>query len=262
MKELTQLEQKQLVNFFDACNEMINGRFILSDIKIQNILKSVADSALLYDLFSKALINFNFERELADAKTANRVNGGYFNMPKQRNKILALVFCLLLEVNDKKLNLQEFITDNFFSQQGYNISYSNFSLVILVPFKNAVMQSFKCNEKGEQNELEQREWENNQVAMIDVLEQTEEYHTNEKISFANLRVALAELVGAIKDNKKLKTDQKEELLIVSNAIADAINNENTKIISALTIAFEYALQKNKSIKPYYEHFLQIFVDML
>lgn len=262
MKELTQLEQRQLVKFFKACNEMINGRFILSDIKIQNILKTIADSTLLYDLFSKAMTNFSFERELAEAKTSNRVNGGYFNMPKQRNKILALVFCLLLEVNDKKINLQEFIADNFFSQQGYNISYSNFSLVMLVPFKNAVMQSFKCNEQGEQTELEQHEWENNQVAMVDVLEQTEQYHEAEKLNYAVLRKALAELVGAIKVNNKLKTDQKEELLIVSNAIADSINAENIKTISALTIAFEYALKKNRAIKPHYEHFLQTFVDML
>ncbi len=61
MKDLTHDEQKQIKTFVTACNEMINGRFILSDIKIQRILKSVADSQIIYELITKCLINFSFD---------------------------------------------------------------------------------------------------------------------------------------------------------------------------------------------------------
>jgi hypothetical protein len=48
-------ENIKIKNFFDACNEMIQGRFILSDIKISKILKAIANSEVLYDLFAQVL---------------------------------------------------------------------------------------------------------------------------------------------------------------------------------------------------------------
>lgn len=264
MKQFNENEQQQLKSFFTSCNDMIDGRFILSDIKIARILKAIAESQIIYELVTKCLINFSFEQELKNAKTSNRVNGGYFKMPLQEHKIIALVFCLLLEIDNKKLNLQNFITDNFFSSQGYNVSYSNFAMVMLIPFKNSVMNELSCKEDGTQVVNENDILENNQVKMEQVLENTKEItmDTKAKLQFANLRVALTELVGAIKLSSKLKINQKEELLIVSNAIADAIKHENLKLISALVIAFEYALKNNKNIKPYYNKFLQTFVELL
>lgn len=266
MRNLAPEEELKLKNFFDACNEMIQGRFILSDIKISKILKTVAESSLLYDLFTKCLINFNFERELRDAKTSNRVNGGYFKMPSEEHKIIALVFALLLEVDNKKINLQNFITENFFSSQGYNVSYSNFALVMLIPFKTAVMNELKCKEDGTHaaNEDEElQELEQNQLKMEQVLETAKEtYDPKIKIKFANLRVALGELGNAVKVSRKLKLNQKEELMIIINAMFDCIKQENIKLISALVIAFEYALGKNKEIKYYYNNFLQHLLSLI
>ena len=257
--------QQQLKNFFDACNEMIDGRFILSDIKIARILKAVAESPVIYELITKSLVNFNYEQELRNAKTSNRVNGGYFKMPLEEHKIIALVFCLLLEVDNKKLNLQNFITENFFNPQGYNVSYSNFALVMLIPFKNSVMNELNCKEDGTMLENRAQAMEQNQIKMEQILETTQVTQPTDskrKIQIANLRIALTELVGAIKVNNKLKVNQKEELLIVSNAIADAMKHENLKLISALVIAFEYALNKNRTIKPYYNKFLNAFIELL
>ena len=45
---ITDEERENLVDFFKACNEMIEGRFILSDTKVSNILKSVVKSPVLY----------------------------------------------------------------------------------------------------------------------------------------------------------------------------------------------------------------------
>ena len=37
---ITNEEKPKIKQFFDAVNEMIDGRFILSDIKVANILKA------------------------------------------------------------------------------------------------------------------------------------------------------------------------------------------------------------------------------
>ena len=74
-------EQQKLKEFFAACDEMIGGRFILSDVKVAKILKAIASSKTLYDMFANCLLNFNYNREFKNAKTSSKINGGYFVLP-------------------------------------------------------------------------------------------------------------------------------------------------------------------------------------
>ena len=54
-------EVEKIKSFFIACDEMIEGRFILSDIKISKILKAIASSEVLYNTFAQVLNNFKFK---------------------------------------------------------------------------------------------------------------------------------------------------------------------------------------------------------
>ena len=81
-------ENIKIKTFFDACNEMIQGRFILSDIKISKILKAIANSEVLYNLFAEVLSDFKFKEEFENAKTSSKVNGGYFLVPGSEEKLL------------------------------------------------------------------------------------------------------------------------------------------------------------------------------
>ena len=210
-------ENIKIKTFFDACNEMIQGRFILSDIKISKILKAIANSEVLYNLFAEVLSDFKFKEEFENAKTSSKVNGGYFSVPENDEKVIALVFCILLEVDNQKMNLQTFVNDYFYSPEGYNISYSNFALSVLVPFKNAVLNILGCNEDGTLLEEEEEE----------VLEEDEEEepNTREKILFANLTMSLNELLSVIM-RSKINDEQKEELRIIIEAMFEAIELEH------------------------------------
>ncbi len=245
----TEQDKNSLKAFFVACDEMIEGRFILSDIKIARILKSIAKSELLYNLFAKCLLNFNFRRELQNAITDNKVNGGYFVLPTDEKRIIALVFCLLLEVDKGKMNLQSFINENFFSPDGYNISYSNFSINVLVPFKNSVKNLLNVDDDG--NTLEREDDEQQSI-----LEEPApiEHTSREMILYANLSKSLNVLYSAVKRDPKLKEEQRQEVIIVMNAIHEAIKLQNLKIINALVIPLEYQIGKIKTLKNYYEDF--------
>ena len=145
---ITSEEKENLAGFFSACNEMIEGRFILSDTKVSNILKSVVKSELLYKLYSDCMNGFKFISTLDYCKADNPNNGGYFQMPTDNKDIMAFVTCLLLEVDKKNINLQNFVTDNFFSTEGYNISYNNFAVTILNGYKSAVKSLLGIDEMG------------------------------------------------------------------------------------------------------------------
>lgn len=246
-------ENIKIKNFFDACNEMIQGRFILSDIKISKILKAIANSEVLYNLFAEVLSDFKFKEEFENAKTPNKVNGGYFAVPEQDEKIVALVFCILLEVDNQKMNLQNFVNDYFYSPEGYNISYSNFSLSVLVPFKNAVLNLLGCNEDGTPIKEEEEEVEPEEE------ETEEEPNHKQKILFANLKMSLNELLSVI-IKSKISYEEKEELKIIINALFEAIEMESLIIINALVIPLEHMIGKNKQVKFYYNDFKECLVQ--
>ena len=71
-------ENIKIKTFFDACNEMIQGRFILSDIKISKILKAIANSEVLYNLFAEVLSDFKFKKNLKTLKLAVKLMADIF----------------------------------------------------------------------------------------------------------------------------------------------------------------------------------------
>jgi len=258
MSSYTDIEKKNLKNFFQACNEMINGRFILSDVKISKILNSIANSNVLYDLFAKCMVDFNYKSEFRNAKVTNKVNGGYFVLPTDEKRIIALVFCFLIDVDNNRINLQNFINENFYSPDGYNISYSNFALNVLVPFKNSVSNVLSVNENGEDLNSYGYDDNNEQLAMdgfedeednLESLKTTK--HSEIQLLYADFLRALNQLYSAVKKHKKLKEERKEELIIIIKAIKEAVAIEKIVFLNALIIPLEYSISKDKYLKYYY-----------
>jgi len=254
---ITDEEKSKLKEFFDAVNEMIEGRFILSDTKISNILKCIVKSEMLYNLYSKCMSGFKFASILDRSKASNPNNGGYFVMPDDEKDIVAFTTCLLLEVDKKTINLQAFITDNFYSPDGYNISYNNFALVVLVAYKTAVQKLLGCDEQGGQLEIEEPE-----DTQISFEEEEKAVADNEtKILFANLLMNINELQNRVNDEYKLKYDEKEELLIVLKALNKAVHIEDLLIINALLVPLEHMLKKHKKLKTIYENIKMLIADI-
>ena len=267
MTEFSDIEKKNLKTFFVACNEMINGRFILSDIKIAKILNAVANSSVLYDLFAKCMVDFNYKMEFRNAKVTNKVNGGYFVLPNDEKRIIALVFCFLIDVDNNRINLQSFINENFYSADGYNISYSNFSLNMLVPFKNSVSNLLGVNENGEDNGgyleddvTEQLSMEGFEEECEEVCEEQTQTRQGEiNLMYADFLRALNQLYSAVKKHPKLKDDRRSELIIIIKAIKEAVTIEKLIFINALIIPLEYTISKDKYLKNYYNDLKECLV---
>src|SRR5690554_554014 len=149
MIEFTERNKKDLKDFFDACNQLIAGKFILSDLEVVAVIKSIHNSFILKEYVSRCLAGYNFERELTRSKPSNPGNNGFFKMPPDNASIVAMVYSLLLGVSEKRINLQTFIFQNFHSTKGYDATFSNFVIVMMQPFKKAIAETFGCNENGE-----------------------------------------------------------------------------------------------------------------
>ena len=251
---ITNEERENLVDFFNACNEMIDGRFILSDTKVSNILKCVVKSELLYKLYSDCMVGFRFARTLDFCKASNPNNGGFFQMPQEDKDIVAFVTCFLLEVDKRNINLQTFVTDNFYNVDGYNISYNNFALTLLVNYKIAVKNLLGIDDNGNPVEVEKEE------VVPEVVEETKP-NDNARILFANLMLSIVDLQNAINEDVKVKFNDKEELLIVLKALNRAVHMEELIIINALLVPLEHMIGKNKKYKNAYEKLKLLIADI-
>lgn len=257
--KFTDEEKQKIVDFFNACNDMIEGRFILSDTKVSNILKSVVNSEVLYKLYSESMNGFKFAKMLDYCKASNPNNGGYFRMPEESLDVVAFVTCLLLEVDKRNINLQNFVTDNFYSTDGYNISYNNFALLVLVEYKSAVKNLLGIDEKANHEETEETGELENQISFED--EEEVKANDNTKILFANLILTIGELQNSINEDVKIKFTDKEELLIVLKALSRAVHLEELIIINALLVPLEYKLGNNKKHKKQYDKLKMLIADI-
>ena len=104
MEENKKQPNNELRNFFVACDEFANGRFILADIKIAKILRAIADCTEIYNLLEECMLNFDFDRELGKCSVKGNIGEGVaFRLPSEMHKLIPLVFCLLVELDSKKL---------------------------------------------------------------------------------------------------------------------------------------------------------------
>lgn len=255
---ITDEERLKVVDFYKACDDMIDGRFILSDTKVSNILKCVVKSEILYNLYSRCMKDFNFHHTLDRSLASNPANGGYFVMSDDEKEIIAFVTCLLLEVDKKNINLQTFVTENFFNANGYNISYNNFAITVLIAYKTAVKNLVGVDEKGKIVETE--DFTENQLTIDDTIAQVET-DQNTKLLFANLVMNIQDLANAINEESKIKYNEKEELLIITKALHRAVHIEELLVINALLIPLEHMLKKYKRLKLIFEDIKLLIADI-
>lgn len=232
MLVLTAEDKQKLDEFYSACDDLIGGKFILSNLKITTILKTIASSDLLYNLFSKCMNGFNFTNEFKLA-----TNDLVLKMPESREKTLAFVFCLLLQIDNKKMDLQRFVKEHFDSPDGYNVSYANFAKVVLIPFKEYVKEIIEEMQEDKPQEPVQN------TTPVEPEERSREDLTLDKIDDY-----VYELEELLKQDTRLKKDVRENLQVTLAAMHEAVDLSNFVIINALTIPLELCLKKSKSMQ--------------
>lgn len=141
MIKVSNEELSKIAQFIASCDDMINGKFILADVKITKVLNMIASSEELYRYISECMTNFDFSREYHRAEVKNSLNGGNFAAPTEQEKLVAFVFCILVECDAKRLDFYNFINENFGRESKSN-AYNNFASMLLVPFKEIIATHF------------------------------------------------------------------------------------------------------------------------
>lgn len=132
IKDLMTDSVSKVAEFEAACDDMINSRYILAESKIIKILQTVALSTVLQRIIGGALKGFNY------IATASSWYDGEIKMPESEKEQIALTFCILADIDNGKIYLNDFLR-KFFWDGDINSAYETFNATLIEPFKNFVV---------------------------------------------------------------------------------------------------------------------------
>lgn len=133
------MENNNVEKFLDACQELIDCKFLVAEYKLQKMLQELANASEVCGLIGECLEQFNREREFAKAFIQDG-NGDYvFVLPEEEYKIISLVFCTLMDIDAKKIDFTDFIK-RFFDKD--DNAYKCFVDSMVVPFRNLLAEAF------------------------------------------------------------------------------------------------------------------------
>lgn len=140
------MENKNIENFLMSCQDLIECKFLVAEYKLQKMLQDLANASEICTLVGECLEQFNREREFAKAFVQDG-NGEYmFVLPEEEYKIIALVFCTLMDIDAKKIDFTDFVKRFFGRDEN---PYTYFVQSMVVPFRDLLAEAFGYKIKGE-----------------------------------------------------------------------------------------------------------------
>lgn len=235
---------EEIKTFTDACDKMASSKFIMIDKRIGDVLKSIAQTELIFDVIKECMINFNFEREWKSATS----KVGYLLPPEESHRFIAFVFAILNLIDDKKISASDFLSKYFSKTETEAGPYSDFCQMLVIKFKNLIVAKLL-----NKNEVQQ-EPKPKVVANFD------------KDVMSRLAFLAKDLKDYVQGLKKVKKSSvtKGELVEIINGLITAVKNEDGKYVKAFVTAIKAGHGKDREIEARLVEILDIvdktFID--
>lgn len=224
------MENNELKDFNTACDDFLNGKYILAESKISSILLTLSKNNKLKDIVAECVNNYNFSSAFDEAVGDN----GIITLPQDAKGIIAFSFSLLYNIDVKNIDFYDFLTAYYNFDELNNMgSFQLFVNNIVLPFKEAI---------------------NNVYERTHVLVNSEDYQNNIYNKLKKIcTIHLDDL-----DQFRLRDANREELATLLNCMVTACENNDKNMVYALLIGFEYFCASNKRTKIIYEQFKECF----
>lgn len=254
--ELTLAIREELDAFIERADELIDSKYILADIKIANLLKSIASSDTLLALFKNCLTDFDYveaqkkylvkSKYLADDK-------GEFVLPPNSRELLAFIFNVLVDIDAKRIDLCGFLNKYFYVDGSFSSGYDAFITAMVKPFKNSVKMLMDGVLDGklqdpveafvEEEERRAKQQEQDRKAAEKEQELLKKAYGE---SIKKIKNMLLEDKQKIKKSKYSEEIQKDVLLVI-DMLANVIDSEDKDAIEYAFVAYKYVAKAHKII---------------
>ena len=235
------------------CNELIESKLLFADQKIDKLLEAVANCPDVYELLSDCMGNFNKEKEYEKAFTKDARGNNTFVLPKEEYKILALVFCILADIRNKKLSFNELIL-TYFNDDG-KLDGKIFMNKTVVPFRDLISEAFNIkkdepvSEENFQVEEEDMTPEQRLKVVPFPIERASNFLKDKSGICQTFIMAKDTAVEMVERLEAEKVDsQKKDCIAICHAIIIACIEQDFDLLTGLVCGLKYAGKGVKAIK--------------
>jgi hypothetical protein len=216
------ISEATLKEFSEKCDILCQSKLILADKKISNILKTIAGSEDFCKLIKHCLEDFNYKIEFLKSRKPDGIKKDKYvlSLPSGET-LIAYVFCLLCEFENKEKDLTEFLIEYYGFNELFHDGYKSFCESVIVPFKNTVLEL--CS--GES-------------ALIPVIEEKKEDIAVDKEKYIRINKIYQEFCRNIDKEGQMSSETRKDYKAVAAAFMQALSECNTVYINALLSALK------------------------
>ena len=133
------MSSENFERFLSSCDDLITCKYLVAEYKLQKTLADLANCDDACQLIGDCLEQFNREREFAKTFVQNSYGDFVCVMPEEEYKVLALVFCTLVDIDNKKIDFTDFVKRFFGREEN---AFDAFIKTLVIPFRNLLAEAF------------------------------------------------------------------------------------------------------------------------
>lgn len=229
------MNRAEIDKFLEACDDLLNCKFLVAEYKIQRLLQQLASASDVCSLVGECLEQFNRDREFAKTFVQDGQGDFVCLMPSEEYKVIALVFCTLVDIENKKIDFVDFIKRFFGREEN---PFKAFLDTMIVPFKKLIEEAFSYAENDKDEDHHDNEDDEDEDDDDDDHVDDEVYENVQKIAVQ----ILSELQFSRQDNDT------QNAITICKAIVKTAKMHDMEVTFSLAIALKST--KVKQIKFY------------
>lgn len=231
-----QINNKGIALFVKRCNEVIDGKYLLAEKNISNLMKAIAQNEGICQAIKECLEGFDFEKEFENSKVAQDKYSQekmLLVLPSEDSKIISYVFCLLWKFDDKSMNFNDFLQNCFQKTKSFSESYSIFVEELIKPFKKTMLSYLDILSSSE-------ECSENNVML-------EKFFCGQRVEFGIFVVdeivsMVNSLIAKITNEPKLRFRDKQDMVLLAEGLSNAVVSKDKKLIKLLWTGFFHSVK--------------------
>lgn len=231
--------KSQVTDFLNKCEEVRNCKFIMATTKIKDLLKSIVNSAELYEVFNTVASKFDYiaAKERCFIEEEDSFGRSRVVLPDTRGDRLAFIFCLLVEIDRGDIQINAFLQKYYPKDGSYYASYHMFCDEVIGSLESIIGDIFAQDlaKPDLQIEVESRKALPQKVA---------DSETIGKINAICMLIA-GELDFIV--SSSLSDDDKDAAAIILTQLALAVKACDEDEINALTYGYNYFVMYTKAV---------------
>lgn len=230
-------EQESLEKFLYATNNLVESKFILIDRNISILLHATVDCEIIYNLIANCMINFDFVSEWKSATNSNTLN-----FPEDVTKKIAFIFCMLNNIDDRKLDITK-VLEHYFSSNPEIQPYDLFCKTVIIEFRNLILRTLNIYVEGV--DLQENQTQNVPAEPEENIDDVKIKAQTDKM--LSLVYKLKDEVRKLKKIRKCNLSKTDVIAIIST-LEFAIKSNDLEYYYALVLAIKEITYYNKVLK--------------